>query len=666
MDSSSSSQAVPAPAEPNLIWERRPFEHRFRVLVHTLTGARIPGADATVKAILRLIDIKGTIVHSAVSAPVNVPAAATSDEVIIGKDAELSLSMLGPGTNLQDYAIGLVLEMVISPPSADSGIATRTINILELRWPLVAVPYFYPVHLHARGSTGFGQAPAQGRKPAVTFTMVREADQQASDLLGDKRSVGLEMRVHNISPSRSLPIEAENALVALCVEPFGVTSENALSEIPIRTFFYDQRQDLGSFLQMQLRVQSAGPSFFLTPMASGASSSPDWKQHTLRALVPPFLLANLTVLLYERSAIRQDLQGSSLGFKLLGFATLNASGLISPQPRQASDQKSPLPIKLLENPTSSPTLEVEARVWQRTNMLAVTSPQLPRLPQTQRPALQQRAPVSGLGTNVAAALGQEAQDFRSTHELTVQLAKEFNLRAAALKRAGEEIVELRRQVQMLTKENARLKADMEHEEQLNLSAEHAAMPEGLAELSSVELAQKLQKALTKYREEKARGAELTMRLGDAMKEAAKARDLQRVLEEIEHIHLEQNRELQRLQDEGRKLETYRQTVQSQEKVIAKLEKILEGSLNEVQKAQRVQADIERLKTENAKLRDRCAALLAFKRHDPAARDELQKKLAERQYEADELERVVKDLKGSPMLPGFGASTPRPSAAWMLR
>ncbi|CAE7674961.1 CCDC33 [Symbiodinium pilosum] len=135
---------------------------------------------------------------------------------------------------------------------------------------------------------------------------------------------------------------------------------------------------------------------------------------------------------------------------------------------------------------------------------------------------------------------------------------------------------------------------------------------------------------------------------DALKEVNRARGLERSLEELQQVHLEQNRELQRLQDEGRKLDTYRQTAKTQEKVISKLEKILESSLQEVQKAQKVQVDIERLKTENLKLRERCSSLLTRKKEvgDDEAQ-ELRQRLAEKDAEIARLQKVATTLKASP-------------------
>merc|ERR1712087_77605 len=157
-----------------------------------------------------------------------------------------------------------------------------------------------------------------------------------------------------------------------------------------------------------------------------------------------------------------------------------------------------------------------------------------------------------------------------------------------------------------------------------------------------------QRALEKYRNERAKGVELTRRVEETLKEVARGRGLARALEDLEKAHLEQNREIQRLQEENRKIDTYRETTKTQEKVIAKLEKILENSLQEVQKAQRVQVDVERLKTENLRLRERCAHLVARRKYESGGAeeaDDLQRQIAAKDDEIARLEVVVRDLQG---------------------
>mmetsp|Transcript_28443 Transcript_28443/g.75354 ORF Transcript_28443/g.75354 Transcript_28443/m.75354 type:complete len:277 (-) Transcript_28443:80-910(-) len=176
---------------------------------------------------------------------------------------------------------------------------------------------------------------------------------------------------------------------------------------------------------------------------------------------------------------------------------------------------------------------------------------------------------------------------------------------------------------------------------------HKPPPEGLDSLTSAELAARLQRALEKYREEKTKGVELNRRLEEALKDASRGRGLERSLDELERAHLEQNRELQRLQDENKKMDAYRQTTKTQEKVIAKLEKILEGSLQEVQKAQRVQVDVERLKTENLRLREKCAHLVARRKYEAGGDvdvEDLQRQVANKGDEVMRLQALVRDLQ----------------------
>merc|ERR1719214_387379 len=111
--------------------------------------------------------------------------------------------------------------------------------------------------------------------------------------------------------------------------------------------------------------------------------------------------------------------------------------------------------------------------------------------------------------------------------------------------------------------------------------------------------------------------------------------------------MQQNTELQRLQEENKKIELYRQTVKSQEKVISKLEKVLEGSLDEVQKAQRAQVDMERLKTENVRLREQCANLAARRKYQEGGEEdlfELRQQIKAKDEEIGRLEALVSDLQ----------------------
>lgn len=92
-------------------------------------------------------------------------------------------------------------------------------------------------------------------------------------------------------------------------------------------------------------------------------------------------------------------------------------------------------------------------------------------------------------------------------------------------------------------------------------------------MSVQELALKLQTTLAKYRDEKTKVFELKTRMESAMKEIVKNRGLEKQLEELEKCHLEQSTLLQKFQKDNRKIGLYRETARSQERVIAKLEKV---------------------------------------------------------------------------------------------
>mmetsp|Transcript_72936 Transcript_72936/g.152262 ORF Transcript_72936/g.152262 Transcript_72936/m.152262 type:complete len:467 (+) Transcript_72936:296-1696(+) len=254
---------------------------------------------------------------------------------------------------------------------------------------------------------------------------------------------------------------------------------------------------------------------------------------------------------------------------------------------------------------------------------------------------------------------EESKEVKMNHELAVNLSKECNMRAAALKRAGEEILELRRQVQLLRSENTSLAAQVDAEARLAEDVRVLPAPEELESLGGAELANRLHRTLEKYREEKAKGAELSRRLDEALKEVARGKDLKKALDELEDAHLDQNKEIQRLQEENHKMDNYRQTTRTQEKVIAKLEKVLEGSLEEVRKAQRVQVEVEKLKTENMRLREKCACMVARRPngHNGGSNSggfysgelnplELQKQLEAKVQEVARLQGLVKDLQRS--------------------
>lgn len=625
-----------APSLDKSLWQVKPFESRLRLLVHRADALPVleETSQSVFRAALRLLQPGGHVLHEVASRSLKVvPVTSSLGQVSWNQEVLLPLSAMSQSSNLQ---IGLALEMV---SSTSGGVSTDA--LLNLQWSPNSLPMLSPVHLYARAT---GSATYSRPRPGIVVSITREPDHEALDRLGDGMSHGLEVRVHGVPPGRPLHEPVEDALVAVCPES-SIGSDTRSLQVPMVTYYYDQRVDLNSFLDAHF-VAASGMKCFLTPMAS-PSQTPQWGQFSVRCLATPSAVRNLALLLFDCSQVSTDPEAPLSG-RLLGFASLDAGPLIGSQISQPLSKSFLSDLRLLEAPGASASLEVEVRVWPRGGVPAATA------------TAAAASPVKPSGG--FAALEQEAKDFRLNHELSVQLSKEFNLRAAALKRAGEEIVALRRQVQVLKNENKSLRSQIEDEERLAEEVQHRPPPEGLEKMSAAELANQLVRTLEKYREEKAKGAELARRMEDALKELNRARGLERSLDELQQVHLEQNRELQRLQEEGKKLETYRQTAKTQEKVISKLEKILENSLQEVQKAQKVQVDIERLKTENLKLRERCTTLLTRKRQDLGSDEaqELRQSLAQKDAEIGRLQKLAAELKahaGAPAAAHVRHATP---------
>ena len=73
------------------------------------------------------------------------------------------------------------------------------------------------------------------------------------------------------------------------------------------------------------------------------------------------------------------------------------------------------------------------------------------------------------------------------------------------------------------------------------------------------------------------------------------------MENYQKQHQENAKKLLKMQQEIQKSHLYKETIKKQEKVIAKLEKLMESSLKDTQKARSAMIELERIKTENINL-----------------------------------------------------------------
>jgi K+/H+ antiporter YhaU regulatory subunit KhtT len=77
--------------------------------------------------------------------------------------------------------------------------------------------------------------------------------------------------------------------------------------------------------------------------------------------------------------------------------------------------------------------------------------------------------------------------------------------------------------------------------------------------------------------------------------------MQSELENLQHAHSEKTRQLLELKKEISKINLYKDTIRKQEKVIAKLESLLEKTLKDTQHAREGMLELEKLRTENIEL-----------------------------------------------------------------
>ncbi|CAD7950129.1 unnamed protein product [Amoebophrya sp. A120] len=540
-------------------------------------------------------------------------------------------------------------------------------------------------------------------KPQLCFTVTREIP--LPDIAETYH--GLEFRCHGIPTARPLP-EMANHAVLLVSPDFPTTAETNMPSprVTVVRYQYDTQRDLTSILEGYFKENLATyprpPKYFMTPVSVSRSRAPQFDQYVVRLAAAERNLQHLSVFLFEQNLLRSEPTALLPDF-LLGFASVDSSTLTPPEgARNPLHRAYHLDLRLLEDPTRPASLAVDVRVWGRnirpealhasamlgsdignynnpstryqspqkslkSVSIAPQSPQsmIARSPDVMMPAAGAQQLHGQLQPRANATLVHQQQnhnqhvqpldnhhyekEFTLNQDLSIQLMREFNLRAQALKSAGEEIVELRKTVQILQNENAKLNTQLEEELQFNeeVKLNQPLNTELLDSLSTAELAQKLQTTVAKYRDEKQKVQDLKLRMESGMREIVKNRGLERKLEELEKAHLEQATLLQKYQKDNKKIGLYKETVKSQEKVIAKLEKVLETSLEDLHKAQQNQIDLEKARHENAQLKLEYQNVQKKNASSASSHQELaemKKQLHDKQLEYDKLREICEQLE----------------------
>lgn len=205
-----------------------------------------------------------------------------------------------------------------------------------------------------------------------------------------------------------------------------------------------------------------------------------------------------------------------------------------------------------------------------------------------------------------------SKELSQKQELVHRLKKEYDEKTENLKILGNEMVELRKELKLEISENGMLKKRLSHEEKLEI---HKMVTKEMMNMNPEELRVKLVKISQAYKEERHRNEEFERAIKAAHRDMVEVRKTQKKFEELEKIHTEESRKLLNMQQEIRKVNLYRDTIKKQEKVIVRLEHLLENTMKDTEKATKQSLELEKIKSENLELQQKLKQKVYGKREN---------------------------------------------------
>lgn len=163
-----------------------------------------------------------------------------------------------------------------------------------------------------------------------------------------------------------------------------------------------------------------------------------------------------------------------------------------------------------------------------------------------------------------------------------------------IKKCGLEIVELRQHQQRLLADKAELIARVESDSK---AVQDVPGDSAIISLDRAELEQRFKMLSEAYKREKSASAELVARMKTLHKESLKNKDAATKLAQLEDAHMAQAKTMQQLQEQNGKLAQYVQATRDQEKVIERLEDVMEKTLAEARQGRDMKAERDMLHTE---------------------------------------------------------------------
>ena len=290
-------------------------------------------------------------------------------------------------------------------------------------------------------------------------------------------------------------------------------------------------------------------------------------------------------------------------------ALLRRNKMMNPNPSGPSKSKPPTPTQpLTESPGKRPDTMAAPRRFARPN-------QTPYAPESMKEGFVPALPPgdeSRLESMIREAEKKMEVRFHmertQLHEQLSFFKRECESKSAAshrlqleleeariiIKKCGLEIVELRQHQQRLLADKAELVARVESDSK---AVQDVSGDSAIVSLDRSELEQRFKMLSDAYKREKGASAELVGRMKTLHKESLKNKDCAAKLSQLEDAHMAQAKTMQQLQEQNGKLAQYVQATRDQEKVIERLEDVMEKTLAEARQGRDIKAERDMLHTE---------------------------------------------------------------------
>ncbi|WZN60985.1 hypothetical protein HKI87_03g25190 [Chloropicon roscoffensis] len=172
---------------------------------------------------------------------------------------------------------------------------------------------------------------------------------------------------------------------------------------------------------------------------------------------------------------------------------------------------------------------------------------------------------------------------------------------------SEESDRLRAQCSGLTYQNRLLQDEVEEMrgilDQERKAAKAAPSLEGWEEMPPQELRQRAEQSIALFRKEQTRNAELVHQMKRMHSKAVEHENDMRRYHELQDAHAAQSKQIADFERENARVDQYKSTCKTQEKIIAKMEKVLQANLGYKDKMQRAEAELARVREESERIKE---------------------------------------------------------------